>query len=84
MHRAMQHEGAPFDSLVDAVAALYAHVYAVPVDAVREAAEGRAEAMVISDQWVAEGADPSSPSITDERAALVRGYTALRVAVTPA
>ena len=54
------------------------------VDAVREAAEGRAEAMVISDQWVAEGADPSSPSITDERAALVRGYTALRVAVTPA
>jgi len=84
VHRAMQHEGAPFDSLVDAVAALYAHVYAVPVDAVREAAEGRAEAMVISDQWVAEGADPSSPSITDERAALVRGYTALRLAVTPA
>ena len=84
VHRAMQHEGAPFDSLVDAVAALYAHVYAVPAEAVREAAEGRAEAMVISDQWVAEGADPSSPSIPDERAALVRGYTALRVAVTPA
>jgi hypothetical protein len=83
-HRAMQHEGTPFDSLVVAVAALYAHVYAVPAEAVREAAEGRAEAMVISDQWVAEGADPSSPSIVDERAALVRGYTALRAAVTPA
>jgi hypothetical protein len=77
----MQHEGAPFDSLVDAVAALYAHVYAVPAGAVRDAAEGRAEGMRISDEWVADGADPASPAVAEERAALVRGYTALRAAV---
>ena len=83
VHRATQHEGASFDGLVDAVAALYAHVYAVPLEAVREAAVGRAEAMRISDQWVADGADPTSPAIADERAALVRGYRALRKAVGP-
>ncbi len=81
VHRAMQHEGAPFDALVDAVAALYAHVYAVPAAKVRNAAEGRAEAMRISDEWVAAGADPASPAVAEERAALVRGYTALREAV---
>jgi hypothetical protein len=84
VHRAMQHEGAPFDSLVDAVAALYAHTYGVPAAAVRDAAVGRAEAMVISDKWVADGADPDSPAIAEERAALVRGYRALRAAVGPA
>ena len=81
VHRAMQHEDAPFDALVDAVAALYAHVYAVPAAKVRDAAEGRAEAMRISDEWVAAGADPASPAVAEERAALVRGYTALREAV---
>jgi hypothetical protein len=81
VHRALQHEGLPLDSLVDAVAALYAHVYGVPAAAVREAAEGRADGMVISDKWVADGTDPGSPAIAEERAALVRGYTALREAV---
>jgi hypothetical protein len=84
VHRAMQHEGAPFDALVDAVAALYAHVYGLPAAAVRPAAEGRSEAMVISDRWVADGCDPDSPAIVEERAALIRGYSALRAAVTPA
>jgi hypothetical protein len=82
VHRATQHEGASFDSLVDAVATLYAHVYAVPAASVRAAGEGRAEGMRISDQWVADGCDPASPAIGDERAALVRGYTALRDAVS--
>jgi hypothetical protein len=81
VHRAMQHEGAPFDALVDAVAALYAHVYGISPGAVRDAAVGRSEGMVISDKWVADGADPTSPAIADERAALVRGYLALRRAV---
>jgi hypothetical protein len=61
--------------------ALYAHVYAVPAASVRDAAAGRSEAMVISDKWVADGQDPASPGIGDERAALVRGYRALREAV---
>jgi hypothetical protein len=38
--------------------------------------------MRISDRWVADGCDPTSPAIEDERAALVGGYTALRDAVT--
>ena len=43
VHRAMQHDGAPFDSLVDAVAELYAHTYGVPAASVRDAAVGRAD-----------------------------------------
>jgi hypothetical protein len=38
--------------------------------------------MVHSDRWVAEGCDPQSPLITEERAALVRSYEALRGAVS--
>jgi hypothetical protein len=55
----------------------------VPAAAVRDAAEGRAEAMRISDEWVAAGCDPASPAIAAERAELIRGYTALRRAVGP-
>jgi len=84
-HRELQHHDAYPDStqegLVDALAALYAHVYAVPVETVREAAAGRAQAMAVSDAWVAAGRDPRSPALDEERAALVRGYTALRAAV---
>jgi hypothetical protein len=76
---------APLDALTEAVAALYAHVYAVPVEAVREAARHRAVAMDISDRWVDAGRDPASPDIAAERAELVEGYRLLRVAVgTPA
>jgi hypothetical protein len=81
VHRATQHDGASFDDLVFSVAALYSHVYGVPIASVRPAAEGRAEGMRISDQWVEDGCDPASPAIEEERAALVRGYTALREAV---
>ncbi|MFL5869385.1 MAG: hypothetical protein ACJ766_19945 [Thermoleophilaceae bacterium] len=66
---------------MDALAALYAHVYRVDRDSVREAAEQRALAMRDSDRWVDEGCDLSSPLVASERAALVRSYAALLAAV---
>jgi hypothetical protein len=85
-HRYLQREDpdAGLDGLVDALAALSAHVYAVPVASVREAAVHRAQAMVISDRWVAAGCDPDSPDVAAERAELVDAYRALRSAVAPA
>ena len=85
-HRYLQREdpSAALDELVDALAALYAHVYGVPQSQVRAAAIGRAEAMRISDQWVADGCDPASPALAEERAELIRGYTALRNVVDAA
>lgn len=84
-HRELQHKDAYPDAtnedLVAALAALYAHVYGVPADAVEPAAAARAEAMAVSDAWVAAGRDPASPDLEAERKALVRGYTALRAAV---
>ena len=56
-------------------------MYALPAELVRPAAADRAAAMGISDAWVADGRDPASPALDAERAALVRGYTALRAAV---
>ena len=83
-HRYLQREDpeAGLDGLAEALAALYAHVYAVPAESVREAAKYRAEAMVISDRWVAAGCDPASPDIAAERDELIRGYAALRAAVS--
>jgi hypothetical protein len=45
------------------------------------AARERADAMDVSDRWVDEGCDLSSPLITQERAALVRSYAGLLAAV---
>jgi hypothetical protein len=53
----------------------------VPAPQVRLAAAERAEAMRISDEWVAAGCDPASPMIAEVRAALVRSYAALLAAV---
>jgi len=88
-HRELQHVDAyphaTEEALVTALADLYAHVYDVPAGTVRDAAVGRAEAMRISDEWVAAGCDPNSPAIAEERRALVDGYRALRTVVgTPA
>ncbi|MCA1689670.1 MAG: hypothetical protein LC720_04270, partial [Actinobacteria bacterium] len=47
----------------------------------RQAADERALAMRISDQWVGEGCALESPLIARERAALVRSYAALLAAV---
>jgi len=82
-HRYLQRES-PDGSvapLVDALANLYAYVYSIPVDRVRSAASHRAQAMVISDEWVADGCDPASPAVAAERDELIKGYSLLRDAV---
>jgi hypothetical protein len=83
VHRVLQRETpeAGNAALVDALAALYAHLYGTPTDAVRTAAAHRAEAMRISDAWVADGRDPASPAIAAERNELIKGYAALRAVV---
>jgi hypothetical protein len=83
IHRYLQRESPDGDlaPLTGALAALYAHVYAVPADTVRQAAAHRAEAMRISDAWVADGAAPDSPAISAERDELIKGYAALRAAL---
>jgi hypothetical protein len=79
-HRYIQREApdAGLGALTDALAALYSHVYGVPPGTVREAAAHRAEAMRISDEWVAAGCDPKSDAIAAERDELIKGYTQLR------
>jgi hypothetical protein len=83
VHRDGQHNESDGDdrALVDALAALYAHVYGVPLPDVRPAAEQRALAMRHSDRWVAEGCRTDSALIQAERMALVRSYAALLAAV---
>jgi hypothetical protein len=83
VHRAHQHLGGAerANALVDALGSLYAYVYDVTEEAVHRAAQQRALAMDISDQWIEQGRDPDSPLIAEERAALVRSYAALLSAV---
>lgn len=83
VHRIRQREerGGDADPLVEAIAALYAHVYGVEVAAARPAAEQRTLAMDLSDRWVDEGCVAASPLLGPERAALVRSYAALLAAV---
>jgi hypothetical protein len=83
VHRLGQYAGPDTSDrpLVDALAALYAHVYGVAPDAVQPAARERALAMRHSDRWVREGCDPGSDLVRVERAALVRSYAALLAAV---
>lgn len=84
-HRELQHGRGQDDvderALVDALVALYAHVYAVPPADVQLAAEQRALAMRHSDAWVAAGCREDSALVEQERAALVRSYAALLAAV---
>ena len=68
-------------ALADALARLYSHVYGVPEESIRRAAEQRALAMRYSDQWVREGCHPDSTLVDHERGALVRSYDALLRAV---
>jgi hypothetical protein len=82
VHRNHQHEeGLTEESLVDALAALYAYAYSVPEAEVRVAARERALAMRYSDQWVREGRDLSHPLVVQVHAALVRSYAGLLSAV---
>lgn len=83
IHRAGQHARGEIDDapLIEALAALYAHVYGVPPSEVRLAARERALAMRESDRWVREGCDLESDLVPALRAALVRSYAALLAAV---
>jgi hypothetical protein len=84
VHREHQHRESDTNDdqpLVEALEALYAYVYGVPEANVRLAAQQRALAMDISDQWISDGCDPGSPAIAQESAALVRSYAALLAAV---
>jgi hypothetical protein len=83
IHREHQWYGKAEDeeALITAMARLYSYAYGVPESGVRPAAEQRAIAMRLSDRWVAEGRDPASPLLGDERAALVRSYATLLAAV---
>jgi hypothetical protein len=81
VHRAVQHEGVAPGQLVDALSALYAFTYGADPATVRPAAALRAEAMDVSDRWVAAGCDPEDPMLAHERALLVRSYAALLAAV---
>jgi hypothetical protein len=82
VHRQHQHgDDASEAELVDALASLYAYVYAVPAASVTAAAEQRALAMRYSDEWVDGGCDIASPLIVQLRAALVRSYASLLAAI---
>jgi len=83
VHREHQRAGSELDdaALVEALASLYSYVYGVAKEDVHRAAEQRALAMHHSDRWVADGRDPESPLVAQERAALIRSYAALLSAV---
>jgi hypothetical protein len=81
VHREHQRASDSADPLTAAVARLYGFLYQVPDSEVRPAAAHRAEAMDLSDQWVAGGCQPDSPLLAREHAALVRCYAALLAAV---
>jgi hypothetical protein len=82
-HREAQHGGGPgaSDALVGALRDAYAYCYGADPDGVRPAALLRAQAMDLSDAWVAAGCDPADPRLREERALLVRSYAALLAAV---
>ena len=81
VHREHQHGDGDDSELTDALAALYSYVYDVPASEVRLAAAQRALAMRHSDQWVEQGCGLASALIGEERAALMRSYSALLAAV---
>jgi len=82
VHREHQHDIRVRESdLVDALAALYGHVYGLPDSAVRRAAQLRVDAMDASDRWVAAGCSLDDPLLARERRLLVASFSALRDAV---
>jgi hypothetical protein len=80
-HRAHQSGEESLEALVEALADLYAYTFGAEATDVRRAAELRAEAMDVSDAWVAAGCDPDDPELARERALLVRSYAALLAGV---
>ena len=67
-------------ALSAALAASYAEVYQRPLETMMEAAELRAEAMDLSDQWVREGRQRGSPLLRRIAELLVQSYRALHEA----
>jgi hypothetical protein len=80
-HRAHQYGADDPAELVDALDALYAYVYGVPRTTMRLAAQLRAEAMDLSDAWVAAGCRLDDPQLAAERRTLIASYAALRESV---
>ncbi|HEY5877652.1 MAG TPA: hypothetical protein VIU11_01995 [Nakamurella sp.] len=82
VHREHQHDiRVQEPDLVDALAALYGHVYGLPESVVRRAAQLRVDAMDASDRWVAAGCSLDDPLLARERRLLVASFSALRDAV---
>ncbi len=82
VHRVHQRgEEGDAQPLVDALARLYAFTFGIDEAALRPAAEHRARAMDMVDQWVTEGRLMDSPLLPSMRAALVRSYAAMMAAV---
>jgi hypothetical protein len=82
VHRIHQRgENGDAQPLVDALSRLYAFTFGVDEAALRPAAEHRARAMDIVDQWVTDGRHMSSPLLPPMRAALIRSYAAMLAAV---
>jgi hypothetical protein len=85
IHRERQREDAASRAeLETALVDLYCEVYSAPRDPMRAAAHWRAEAMDLSDDWVAAGCDPADHRLAAERRALVASYSALLDAVSRA
>jgi hypothetical protein len=59
-------------ALAQALADMYAEVYQVPAERVLAAGEARAAAMDLSDQWIREGKDPTSPLLEEIATLLVQ------------
>jgi hypothetical protein len=83
VHREHQRgeDGPDREALTRALRELYAYAYSADPEVVHAAAALRAEAMDVSDAWVAAGCDPADPLLARERALLVRSYAALLAAV---
>lgn len=82
VHRATQHGDArSSDELVEAVARLYAYIYGIDVEPVRESGRLRAEAMDICDKWVAQGCEMHSVLVPLMGNRLLRSYRSLQAAV---
>ena len=81
-HRDAQHSAADgYAPLVTALSDLYAHVYEVAPSAVEPAARLRAEAMEVSDAWVASGCPDDAAELDRIRDLLVDSYGELLLAV---
>jgi hypothetical protein len=94
-HRELQHHGSQHHesqhresrdrdeatAVVTALTSLYCYLYGEPEAALRPAAQHRARAMDLSDQWVRQGRRPDCALLPLEHAALVRCYAALLAAV---